>query len=391
MYDPGHILQCENSEAEPQSSLSSGHHLSIQSHRRGKHKIFIGMAPGVGKTYRMLSEAQQLKADGIDVVIGLLETHGRAETAAQAEGLEIVPRQQVIWHGVSLSEMDTDAIIARQPQLVLVDELAHTNAPGSFHEKRYQDVEKILDAGIDVHSTVNVQHLESLNDLVARITGVVVRERIPDKVFEDADDVVVVDVTPETLEERLQDGKIYALNKVDQALNNFFQRRNLIALRELALREVADSIEEDETSDQSISQGIQERLLVCISTYPNSLHLLRRGARIASYLNAKLYGLFVSDPERFLTKEESLHVETCERLCREFGGEFLRISSLNIAQSIADTAKQLKITQVVIGESPKKKSWYSFFKPSMIRQLTQCLQGIDIHIISQSRENGESV
>ncbi len=213
--------------------------------RRGKHKIFIGMAPGVGKTYRMLEEARQLKEEGIDVVIGLLETHGRRETAEQASGLEIAPRKQIIRGGMTLTEMDADAILERAPKLVLVDELAHTNVPGSAREKRYQDVGVILAAGADVYSTVNIQHLESLNDLVARITGVVVRERIPDRLLEEADEVVLVDVTPETLEDRLQEGKIYAPEKIEQSLANFFQRRHLIALRELALRERADNIEEE--------------------------------------------------------------------------------------------------------------------------------------------------
>ncbi len=385
MYDPGQILGINAPLACSGQGETDSSQMEIKPYRRGKHKIFIGMAPGVGKTYRMLSEAQALKADGIDVVIGVLETHGREETAAQAEGLEQIPRQQVSVQGVTMSEMDTLAILTRQPQLVLIDELAHTNVPGSALEKRYQDVEVILNAGIDVHSTVNIQHLESLNDLVARITGVVVRERIPDKVFEDADEVVVVDVTPETLEERLRDGKVYALNKVDQALGNFFQRRNLIALRELSLREVADNIEEDISSETSTSfqLGIQERLLVCISTYPNSLHLVRRGARLASYLNAKLYGLYVADPTRFVTMEESLHLETCERLFREFGGEFLRVKNQDVVDSITQVSKELKITQVVIGRE-KRSFWKGLFHPSITQQLILSLQEIDIHIISES-------
>ena len=182
----------------------------IKSHRRGKHKIFIGMSPGVGKTYRMLEEGHRLRSEGIDVVVGLLETHNRAETAAKAQGLELIPRQQISCESVTLTEMDTDAILKRQPQLALVDELAHTNVPNAEREKRYQDVEVLLEAGIDVYSTVNIQHIESLNDTVAKITGVIVRERIPDRVLENADEVVVVDVTPETLQERIRDGKIYA-------------------------------------------------------------------------------------------------------------------------------------------------------------------------------------
>lgn len=356
--------------------------------KRGRHKIFIGMAPGVGKTYKMLQEGKNLKKEGFDVVIGLLETHNRQETLEQAEGLEIIPRKSVTQNNLILTEMDTDAIIQRQPQLVLIDELAHTNIPGSLYQKRYQDVEEILKAGIDVYSTVNIQHLESLNDLVARITGVVVRERIPDRLLEEADEIVVVDVTPETLEERLLQGKIYAPEKIHTSLSNFFQRRNLIALRELALREVADTVEEE--AEQSLSLphifAIQERVLVCISTYPNSLRLLRRGARLANYMNAPLFVLFVENPEHFLTKTESLHIETCEQLCQEFGGEFLRIKSYDVPKAIAEVASQEKITQIVIGESLQSR-WQQFFKGSFTQKIMKLIskRQIDLHIMATEK------
>ncbi|MBH8566186.1 sensor histidine kinase KdpD [Nostoc sp. CENA67] len=354
--------------------------------RRGKHKIFIGMAPGVGKTFRMLEEGHALKHEGFDVVIGLLETHGRKETEEKAEGLEIVPRKQVLRGGLTLTEMDTDAILKRSPQLVLIDELAHTNIPGSPREKRYEDVEIVLTAGIDVYSTMNVQHLESLNDLVARITGVVVRERVPDRILEEADEVVVIDVTPETLQERLLEGKIYAPEKIQQALDNFFQRRNLIALRELALREVADNIEENAIATTLNGQycNIHERVLVCVSTYPNSLQLLRRGARLANYMNAPLYTLFVANPERFLTKEESLHIHTCEKLCKEFDGTFLRVTTHDIAQAIAETAEKYRITQIVIGESQRSR-WQILLKGSLTQKLVRLLKNIDIHIIASEK------
>ena len=360
--------------------------LYVRPARRGKHKIFIGMSPGVGKTYKMLEEGHRLKKEGVDIVIGLLETHNRQETIEKAIGLELIPRQSIACSGVTLTEMDTEAVIARQPQLALVDELAHTNVPGSQHEKRYQDVEQILAAGIDVFSTVNIQHLESLNDLVARITGVVVRERIPDRVLEQADEIVVVDVTPETLEERLRDGKIYAPEKIDQSLQHFFQRRNLIALRELALREIADNVEEDahEDSDSNTTASycnIHERVLVCVSTYPNSIQLLRRGARISSYMRAPLYCVFVSDPDRFLNKAESLQIETCERLCKEFDGQFIRVSNLNIAKAISEVAQKYRITQIVIGESQRSR-WKSLFKGSLTQQLLKLLKNIDVHIIA---------
>ncbi|NDJ20229.1 universal stress protein [Nostoc sp. B(2019)] len=360
----------------------------IRPARRGKHKIFIGMAPGVGKTYKMLEEAHLLKQDGIDVVIGFLETHGRKDTALKAAGLEVITRKACVHQNIALEEMDTDAILLRSPQLVLVDELAHTNVPGSLREKRYQDVEIILAAGIDVYSTVNIQHLESLNDLVARITGVIVRERIPDRLLDEADAVVVIDVTPETLEERLQEGKIYAPEKIEQSLKNFFQRRNLIALRELALREVADTVEEEANTSTSAGQtcNIHERVLVCISTYPNSVQLLRRGARIASYMNARLYAVFVADPERFLTKEESLHIDTCEKLCREFGGQFLHVKSHSIAKEIAQVAVTYHITQIVIGES-QQSSWRRWLKGSFTQRLMELIrhQKIDLHIIATEK------
>jgi two-component system, OmpR family, sensor histidine kinase KdpD len=375
----------------PPSANPSTDTAYIRSTRRGKHKIFIGMSPGVGKTYKMLEEGHRLKQEGIDVVVGLLETHNRQETAQKAVGLEIVPRQEITCSGVTLTEMDTDAVIARQSQLALVDELAHTNVPGSEREKRYQDVEMILAAGIDVFSTVNIQHLESLNDLVARITGVVVRERIPDRLLDEADEVVVVDVTPEMLQERLKDGKIYAPEKVDQSLQNFFQRRNLIALRELALREVADNVEEDalevEVNYSNASApycNIHERVLVCVSTYPNSLQLIRRGARIAGYMHAPLHGLFVEDPDRFLTKEESLHIETCEQLFKEFNGQFIRVAGQNKAKAIAEVAERCHITQIVIGESQRSR-WKILLQGSLTQQLLKSLRHIDIHIIATEK------
>ncbi len=358
----------------------------MQVSHRGKHKIFIGMSPGVGKTYKMLEEGHRLRAAGIDVVIGLLEAHNRAETIDKSIGLEQVPRQQIAYQGAVFTEMDVGAILHRQPQLVLVDELAHTNIPSSEREKRYQDVEQILTAGIDVYSTVNVQHLESLNDTVAQLTGIVVRERIPDRILETADEVVVVDVTPETLIERLQDGKIYAPEKIDRSLNNFFQRRHLVALRELALREVADNIESDgDVLNQSYC-NIHERVLVCVSTYPNSLQLLRRGARIAGYMHAKLCVLFVNAPDRFLTKAESLHIATCERLCQEFGGEFIRVQNDRIVKAIVQTAQQYRITQIVVGESQKSR-WQIFWKGSLTQQILRLLKNVDIHIISTNKSD----
>ncbi len=393
-HDRGHVSPDQgqiawNATANLQPKMDSPNSFYIRPARRGKHKIFIGMSPGVGKTYKMLEEGHRLKKEGVDIVVGLLETHKRQETADKAIGLDIIPQKAITWLGVTLTEMDTDATIARQPQLALIDELAHTNVPGSEREKRYQDVEAILTAGIDVFSTVNIQHLESLNDLVARITGVVVRERIPDRLLDEADEVVVVDVTPETLEERLRDGKIYAPEKIDQSLQNFFQRRNLVALRELALREIADNVEEDavEVGNNSSSApycNVHERVLVCVSTYPNAIQLIRRGARIAGYMHAPFYCLFVNDPDRFLNKTESLHIETCERLCQEFGGQFVRASEQNKARAISDVAKGYRITQIVIGES-QRSLWKTLRRGSLTQQLLKALKNIDVHIIATDK------
>lgn len=362
--------------------ISSSDALFSASHR-GKHRIYIGMAPGVGKTYRMLQDAKALKQEGIDVVIGLLETHNREETAQQAEGLERIPLSAVNYLDKRLKEMNVEEILARSPQLVLVDELAHTNVPGSVRSKRYQDVEYILESGIDVFSTVNIQHLESLKDVVTKITGVVVRERIPDRLLDEADEVVVVDITPEILQERLQDGKIYDVHKIEQSLSNFFQYRNLISLRELALREVADNLE-DVTEDELGTTGfnsIQERILVTISTNPHSSRLIRRGARLVSQLKGKLYVLFVSHPERFLTKEESLYIEMCERLTKELGGEFLRLSNPDVVKAIAQIAQEYYITQIVIGQTQQSR-WKLFLYGSIIQRLIRQIKDIDLHIIA---------
>jgi two-component system sensor histidine kinase KdpD len=345
----------------------------------GRHKLFIGMAPGVGKTFRMLQEAQELRREGVDVVIGVLETHGRRDTARQAEGLELVPRRRLLHQGVSLEEMDVGEILARRPQLVLVDELAHTNVPGSERPKRWQDVAVLLAAGLDVYSTVNIQHLESLNDQVAQLTGVVVRERLPDRVLQQAEEVVPVDVTPETLQERLRDGKVYAAEKVDQALSNFFRRPHLVALRELALREVADRVEEDGPP----AKGMRERVMVCLSTYPGSNRLLRRAARLAGFMDAPLLALTVLDPARFLNKEQAVRLEESIRLCEDFGAEFLRIDSDDALGTIARVAGERGISQIVLGQTLRSRP-QAFLRRTLSEKLQHRLKGqaVDLHLIS---------
>ena len=349
--------------------------------RRGRHKVFIGMAPGVGKTCRMLQEAHELLRDGTDVVIGLLETHGRQDTARQAEGLEQIPRKRFRYRGVELEDMDVAAVLERRPQLVLVDELAHSNVPGSERAKRWQDVEALLLSGLDVYSTLNIQHLESLNDRIAELTGVVVQERIPNRVLEQADQVVLVDVTPETLQERLLEGKVYAPGKVEQALAGYFQRANLIALRELSLREVADRVEEDAPATAPV---LRERVMVCLTTAPSAQRLLRRGARLAAALDAPLLVLTVLNPGRFLSRDEGLRLEQCERLCADLGGEFLRLEDKAVLPSLVEVARSRRITQVVLGQGHT-----STLTGLLRRPLSERLQhqlrglGIDLHLISE--------
>jgi two-component system sensor histidine kinase KdpD len=357
-------------------------------HRRGRHKVFIGMAPGVGKTCRMLQEGKEALREGTDVVIGLVETHGRVDTAREAEGLERIPLKRLLYQGVDLEEMDVAAVLSRHPQLVLVDELAHTNVPGSEREKRWQDVEMLLLSGVDVYSTLNIQHLESLNDLVAEFTGVVVRERIPNRVMELADEVVLVDVTPETLQERLKEGKIYAPEKVGQALANFFQRGHLVALRELSLREVADRVDNDILPSTA---PLRERVMVCLANYASSKRLLRRAARLAAAMDAPLVALTVHDPHRFLSREEALIQEECRQLCDDIGGTFLREESAEILATIARVAQEKRITQIVLGQTMRSR-----FKALVRRPLSERLQhqlrglSIDLHLISDGLPPQES-
>jgi two-component system sensor histidine kinase KdpD len=332
---------------------------------KGHLKVFIGMAPGVGKTYRMLQEGAAEADSGRDVVVGYLETHGRAETLAQAEGLEIIPRRQETYRGTPLEEMDLPAVLARKPELCLIDELAHTNAPGLEHEKRYEDVRDVLDAGIDVFSTVNVQHLESLKDQVAQLTGAHVRETIPDEVLAMADEIVLIDVTPETLIARLRAGKVYRPERVQAALNNFFKIENLSALREVALRQVAEDVEvkrlvretgpprRDEQGltvlVDSAPQAIAERLLALVTLAPHSERIVRRAWRSAQRLDAELDVLVVRPPGRPPSPEDRKRLEELRRLTAMLGARLRVEEGEDVAAIAIELARSLGVTYVLMG------------------------------------------
>lgn len=335
------------------------------------------MAAGVGKTYRALQELQDLRREGVDVVIGLLETHGRDETAALAEGLEVVPRRTLDYKGVALTEMDTDAVLARRPQVALVDELAHTNVPGAPRAKRYQDVDALLRAGIDVLSTMNVQHIESLNDLVEQLTGVRVHERVPDRVLLDADELVLIDVTPEVLRQRLEGGKIYAPEKIDRALDNFFRVENLLVLRELALRQVADAVEGPLPSDRP---GVKERVAVAITPTPNASRLIRRGARLAQRLKGELYVVFVRPGP--LSREAERLLDAHRLITRSLEGTFTILEARAAGAALVDFVRARGITQLVMGASLRNR-WQETVRGSIIQQVLRATQGVDVYVIGR--------
>lgn len=359
-------------------------------YKRGHHKIIIGAAPGVGKTYRMLQEAQHLKRIGVDVVVGYMEPHGRKDTEALLAGLEVIPRQKIPYKSIMLEEMDKNAIIQRRPKTVLIDELAHTNVTGSEHAKRYEDVEDILNAGISVVSTVNIQHIESLNDIVSRITGIEVHERVPDSIIDAADEVVLVDISVEELQDRLKKGKIYAKEKIEQALSNFFKKGNLVALRELALRELANTIEERAEEDVLTCPieptGVHERILVCISTHPDAQRLIRRGYRIADRMCGELMVLFVRLKGKKLPEEYLKNLEKHKALARELEGKFLEIEGENIVDVIVQVAKEQRVTQIIVGESLREVSPFRFFKPALPYQIFEKTNHIDVYIVASGRE-----
>ena len=361
---------------------------------RGHYKIFLGMAAGVGKTYRMLQEGQAERAAGRDVVIGYLEPHERPETEAQAEGLERLPRRGVEYRGSTVDEMDLPAIFQRAPDLCLIDELAHTNPPGVEHAKRYEDIEDVLDAGIDVFSTVNVQHLESLNDRVAELTGVRVRETFPDKVLTSADEVVLVDLTPEALIGRLRAGKVYPAERVPAALNNFFRVENLSALREVVLRQTAEEVESkraapagellgtrEELLADEAPQAVAERVLAMVTPRPRSQRLVRRAWRSAQRLGAELDLLYVSKPGSPPRGDDREQLEALRGLASVLGAHLLVEEGDDLVDAAARVAAERGTTYVLIGQ-PQPHTGLRRFTESLPDRLLRKLPGVDVRIVA---------
>ncbi|HEY4307543.1 MAG TPA: universal stress protein [Gemmatimonadaceae bacterium] len=370
----------------------------VKRRERGKLKVYIGSAAGVGKTYRMLNEAHDLRRRGIDVVIGFIETHGRVDTEAQRRDLEVIARQQIEYRNVTLEEMDIDGVVARAPQVAIVDELAHTNVPGARHRKRWEDVVELLDAGINVISAVNVQHLESLNDVIASTLGVTVRETVPDWVVSNADQVVNLDISVEDLRERLREGKIYAPEKVDTALKNFFTDENLTTLRELALREVASSVDRTREAIVRREAGSSpqprtvDRLMVAMSSSPPyTAALLRKASRIAGRLNSDWYCVYVQTPEERPDRIDS----TVQRklvdniqLAQSMGAEVVKLEGNNVAATLSAFAAAHGVTLLMVGQS-KQSGVRHLMHGSVVKQLVNNDEGLDVLVVSFARGHGD--
>jgi two-component system sensor histidine kinase KdpD len=369
----------------------------VERAKRGRLKVFIGSAAGVGKTYQMLEEAHALKKRGIDIVLAFIETHGRAETDALIEGLEVVPRQRIEYRGVMVEEMDLDAVLKRKPQVAVVDELAHTNAPFCRNKKRYQDVLELLDAGINVICAFNIQHLESLNDLVKQVTGVVVRETVPDSILKRADQVVDIDLAVEDLLDRLRAGKIYAPDKVAWAMDHFFKPEKLSILREMALREVAESVDRSVSSNNTADDAARraaasERVMVCLPSRPppHGAMLLRQGSRLAGRLNTDWFVVHVE------TKQETDHridaglqryLMEDEQRARDLGAEVVRLRSEKPVEALLDFARGHGVRHIVVGRS-HKPWWRHLLGQSPVGKLVTQADGFDLHIVSlEDRES----
>ncbi len=370
----------DDSRPSPEALLKAA-----EKESRGKHKIFLGAAPGVGKTYEMLSTAQRRKSEGVDVVVGVAETHGRAETLAQLAGLEVIPRRIIEYKGRTLEEMDLDAILARRPTLVLVDELAHTNAEGSRHPKRYLDVEELLAAGIDVYSTLNVQHIESLNDVIARITRIRVRETVPDRIVDTADEVELIDLTPADLIARLGEGKVYVREQAHRAMRHYFSPGNLTALRELALRRTAERVD-DQMINYMREHAITgpwaagERVIVCLDPTPGAANTVRMAKRTADGLDAELIALYV-ETDRHITLTEPEHARLAEamRLAAELGAEVLTVPGRSVVEEILAFARTRNATRVVVGKSQRSR-WFEFRHGSVVDELVRSGSGLAIEV-----------
>ena len=359
----------------------------IKEKDRARLRIYIGAAPGVGKTYEMLQEAHALRARGLDVVIGYVETYGRRDTEAQLKDLETVPRQKVEHRGVTLEEMDVEAIIKRHPQICIVDELAHTNVPGSRHDKRYEDVLDILDAGIHVMTAVNIQHLETLNDAVARATGVRVRETIPDIFLDRADEVINVDVTVEELRNRLREGKIYRPEKVEQALSNFFRKGNLSTLRELALRAVADEVGEKAASYRA-REGLEpalipERVMVCMSSNALAPRVIRTGARIAGRLGSRWYAVYVETPRERgdrINPRDADALQQNIKLAETLGATVVRVKADKPADGLIAFAQREGVTHVIFGQSARTR-WELLLRGSTLDKFLGAVPDAAVQVV----------
>jgi two-component system, OmpR family, sensor histidine kinase KdpD len=400
--DPEELLDRYNlrdaTDATTPSEASEATAPSSDSHtpRRGRLRIYLGMAAGVGKTYDMLNEGHRRKARGTDVVIGYVEAHKRPITQQQIGDLEIVPRKQITYRGVTLEEMDVDAVLARQPQVALVDELAHTNVPGSRNAKRYQDVQELLNADITVISTLNIQHLEGLNDIVESITGVRQRETLPDRVLDEADEVELVDIAPDALRARLRHGNVYPPERAQRALDNYFTQSNLTALRELALRRTAEKTESqlealmrghEELDDSAWRTTATERVMVAFDGRPHSRQLLREGWRLARALKAPLLAVTVESPSRpFAPANAPTEAESAlkqhVRLAEDLGAEVIRVAGRDVAAELARVARERHVTQIVIGQ-PTRTRWRALLFGSVVDRVLREPIGADVHVVPQ--------
>ncbi len=356
---------------------------------RGIFKLFLGYAPGVGKTFSMLSEAIRRKSRGEDVVIGVVETHGRKGIEELLANIESVSRKKIEYKGTIFEEMDVDAILTRQPEVVLVDELAHTNIPGSKHRKRYEDVQELVAAKIDVVSTLNIQHIESIAPVVRSITGITVRETVPDWVPLTATETVMVDLTPEALQNRMKRGDVYSSEKVERSLKNFFRRGNLIALRELALRQVAEQVDRSlesymEAEDIRKNWAVRERMAVCISSNPSGQYLIARGARMARRMDAELYVVHV-DRELGLKESNQNALKANLRFAESLGAQVVSLKGRSVADSVAEFVRSKHITQVIFGRAPIR-DWRKYLYLSAVHRFLRESPAVDVHIVTQESE-----